>query len=746
MIQLQGCNLKHTDGTNQYKSFVITTNANYSKEVYNMRINHNIPALRALHQLDKSNSKLDRTLERLSSGLRINHAADDAAGLAITQKMDTQVRGLHQANRNAMDGISLIQTAEGALNEVHNMLQRVRELSVQVSNGTYDAEDRKAVQDEVQQLQNEIERISTSIEFNEMKLLNGDIDRRAFSTDADIADIVSMSDTVDAGIYTFDVAQLASTTSDTGGVVDLFDGNGEATESGTLNINGEQIKIVAGDTSEEVFSNIRDLASRVDVSVSIEPVPPFGNGKMLKLEMNQYGPRDLEVTGDLKLLTALGLDAGHFQPNTASVYEATQDFDTVNIANTGNVLINGTSVAFTAGDDNEAVFDILRAANIPGVEVTYNDSGHVAVYTTKPLIIEAANSGAPADVLLAAEFTSDLAAGTALTGSTGNDLVKNIPLSTVDLTATLNGEITVEIGGSLAAPTTNLDLTAAGIGPIDLTVSADRDTFLDALNTVDPGNTIFTLTEDTPPKLTSYNIDGLEVTIKPLTTSGATSAADLAASTALGYANADIIIEKGFGNLGRNVQIDATSIIFDDPSTVNVLDGFPTGATVTTTGRDIVFQSNDNFELRLVSGTSTGTVTMNLLKTGPLDLQIGANEGQFMEIRIQNLSPRALGITDINLSTSEGAQEAIGVIDKAINTVSGVRSKLGAYQNRLEYTIANLESASENMTSSLSRILDADMALEMANFTQQNIIAQAGTSMLAQANQRPQSLLQLLQG
>jgi len=141
-----------------------------------MRINHNISALRALHQLDKSNTKLDKTLERLSSGLRINHAADDAAGLAITQKMDTQVRGLEQANRNAMDGISLIQTAEGALNEVHSMLQRIRELAVQVSNGTYDATDRKAVQDEVSELQNEVSRISEDIEFNEMKLLKGNSD------------------------------------------------------------------------------------------------------------------------------------------------------------------------------------------------------------------------------------------------------------------------------------------------------------------------------------------------------------------------------------------------------------------------------------------------------------------------------------------------------------------------------------------------------------------------------------------
>ena len=139
-------------------------------------------------------------------------------------------------------------------------------------------------------------------------------------------------------------------------------------------------------------------------------------------------------------------------------------------------------------------------------------------------------------------------------------------------------------------------------------------------------------------------------------------------------------------------------------------------------------------------------VTINILETGPLNLQIGANEGQFMEVRIQEISPKTLRLTEMNLTTVAGAQAAITIADEAITTVSSVRAKLGAYQNRLEHTIANLQSAGENMTASLSRIQDADMAYEMAQFTQQNIIQQAGTSMLAQANQRPQSLLQLLQG
>ncbi len=467
-----------------------------------MRINHNIPALRALNQLNRSNSKLDTTLERLSSGLRINRAADDAAGLAITQKMDTQVRGLEQANRNAMDGISLIQTAEGALNEVHAMLQRIRELAVQVSNGTYDASDREAVQNEVNELQNEIQRISDDTEFNEMKLLNGSVDRRTFSEDETVGNIVSMSDTVTPGEYAFEVTQAATQTEAVGSGVaaGFFDGDGKASIGGVINVNGEQVEIHVGDTADEVFGKVRDACERVGVTLTSSNTP-FANGESLTFTHDKFGvDYDLEITGTSDLLAGLGVDA----PN--------------------------------------------------------------------------------------------------LTVTNGTDIVVTTPT------------------------------------------------------------------------------------------------------------------------------------------------GFPADMTVEASGNEVVFKASGNFELRIAGAGALGTTTINILETGPLNLQIGANEGQFMEIRIQELSPKTLRLTEMNLATVEGAQEAITIADEAITTVSSVRAKLGAYQNRLEHTIANLQSAGENMTASMSRIQDADMAYEMAQFTQQNIIQQAGTSMLAQANQRPQSLLQLLQG
>lgn len=497
-----------------------------------MRINHNIPALRTLHQMNKTNGKIDKTMQRLSSGLRINSAADDAAGLAIAQKMDTQVRGLKQANRNSMDGISLIQTAEGALNEVHAMLQRTRELAIQASNGTLTASDRKAITDEVAQLKAEINRISEHIEYNEKKLLNGEIDRRAFSTDNKLGKVISMTDGVDPGDYTFEVDEAATKTRLQGGNISgLFDGDGKAQIEGTININGEQVEIKKGDSKQEVFRKLSNLCDTMGIEVAVEGSTPFDDGEQINMIHKEYGEKEIKIDGEKELLEALGL------------YKINDDLD-----------------AYKEGSD-----------------VKIND------------------------------------------------------------------------------------------------------------------------------------------------------------------------------------------IIYKDTTTGEVINAFPPGTTYSTKGSVITFESTNGFRLSVDSAkdkydvsslgadldpsdpADIGEVTLSLLKTGPLDLQIGANEGQMMQLRIQNMSTAALGLDDMNLNTSAKSQEAIGLVDAAIAQVSSARSKLGAYQNRLEHTVANLDVAAENMTSSMARIQDADMAAEMAEYTKDNILAQAGNAMLAQANQRPQQILQLLQ-
>ncbi|MFW5667836.1 MAG: flagellar biosynthesis protein FlgL, partial [Acetivibrio ethanolgignens] len=171
-----------------------------------MKINHNISALVANGHLRNTNKALDKSLERLSSGYRINRAADDSAGMAISQKMKTQIRGLEQASRNASDGISVIQTAEGALTEVEAMLQRARELSVQAANGTNTPEDREAIQSEIDQLKNEIQRISDDTEFNKKSLLNGDLDRKTHSDNTKVK-LVSLSDQVNSQQYKITVTK-----------------------------------------------------------------------------------------------------------------------------------------------------------------------------------------------------------------------------------------------------------------------------------------------------------------------------------------------------------------------------------------------------------------------------------------------------------------------------------------------------------------------------------------------------------
>ena len=477
-----------------------------------MRINHNIPALRTLHQMNRTNSKIDKTMQRLSSGLRINSAADDAAGLAIAQKMDTQVRGLQQANRNSMDGISLIQTAEGALNEVHSMLQRTRELYIQASNGTLTASDRKAITDEVNQLKAEIDRISEHIEYNERKLLNGEIDRRAFSSNKDVANVVSMSDGVLAGDYEFELDNVATQTTLVGGAVDSGvtpDSIFPITADTTININGEQVEIKKDDDAEAVFAKLRDLCETVGIELSSD-TSPFAPGSKLTLVSREYGKaQKIDIKGDSALIARLGLDTA-------------------------------TTPAPTNG-----------GALTPGVDV----------------------------------------------------------------------EIKTPLGA-----------------------------------------------------------------------------------------------------------------------------GFPQNVTTKVTNGNIVtFEGTKGFKLTVQTTSIPDEVTLSLLETGPLDLQIGANEGQMMQLRIPNMSTVALGLENMNLNTAAKSQEAITLVDNAIAQVSSTRSKLGAYQNRLEHTVANLDVAAENMTASMSRIQDADMAKEMAEYTKDNILAQAGNAMLAQANQRPQQILQLLQ-
>lgn len=502
-----------------------------------MRINHNIPALRANNSLAKTNGALDKSLERLSSGYRINRAADDAAGMAISQKMKTQIAGLDQASRNAADGISVIQTAEGALQEIEDMLQRMRELAVQAANGTNADSDRKAIQQEIDQLNQEITRISETTEYNTMTLLDGNLNCQSYSN-VDTVSLISLSDTVDTADYTFTVTQDARQAVIAG--IDLgSDRNELVGASGTININGCAIEVRENETMGELYSEIRSTCDKMSILAFIgeEGADPDEEGAVAG-----YSQSSMEDGGQLVLVT--------------EAY--------------------GSQHSIELHCDSEALRERL-----------------------------------------------------------GIDSETGIKAYGVDAMATL-GE-------------SGFEKTA--------TVSAN-------------GNV-----------LTVTDLNGFEIKFE----------------VAPGTAGTDF----------TDTNVDGTE--------------------------------SD------VSGGDETEVTVTVLSAGPMDLQIGANEGQMMEVRVPKVDAKTLGVDAVNVCTQDGATEAIVLCDVAIDQVSAVRAKLGAYENRLDHAISNLKVASENITEALSRIADADMAEEMTVYTQKNVLSQAGTSMLAQANERPQTILSLLQ-
>jgi flagellin len=723
-----------------------------------MRINHNISALKANNQLGKTNSLLDKSLEKLSSGYRINSAADDSAGLAISEKMRTQISGLDQASRNASDGISVIQTAEGALVEVEAMLQRMRELAVQSANGTYTTEDRVAIQSEIDQLNEEITRISETTEFNTMTLLDGNIDRKSYSNNSNV-NLVSLSDTVGIGNYGVKILQDARQAVVVGGVTEFTGPTTTAkisdTQAGSININGETVKVEAGDTIAQVFEKIRNVCDNVSINVfAVDAAASASNTD--NLDMAGYTSKTLE-SGDRLVFTTkeygsdqsvaifcdnanlcglLGLTSKGVK---VEGYDAKAELEIKtadsNFENTATVSVKGNMVTVTDRNDFKMVFDVK-----PGtMGSVYTDS----IIDDNPAL-EASKSLPPNTIEVGGQFvtiTQDARQAVILGNRISGNPTDIVPAG--DITVTVGAtSFTITADGTTDTITSILAEIDAINGLVAEPVANDA-TPNSALPTAVAGYNTTTLATDTRILLVSDNYGtNTEISIK---CNNDNIAAALGLSTVkvttTGYdAKADLVYPKD----NTTVTTDGNNVIVKEgvTTTTHLLTASE-GPKTEFTDRTII-ANNADATLSTVENHGID-VTVSVLDAGPMDLQIGANEGQIMSVRIPRVTPETLGVDKVNIGTAAGAQKAIAILDVAINTVSAIRSKLGAYQNRLEHSISNLDTTSENMTESLSRIEDVDMAEEMANYTQKNVLAQAGTSMLAQSNQRPQTILSLLQ-
>ena len=544
-----------------------------------MVVQHNMQAMNANRMLNVTTSTQAKSTEKLSSGYKINRAADDAAGLTISEKMRKQIKGLDRASTNAEDGVSAVQTAEGALTEVHSMLQRMNELAVQASNGTNSESDRSAIQDEVDQLTTEIDRVSETTKFNETYLLKGNTD----GTSSDVK-----VNAHDAGLA--------------GKLVD--NGNGTSTfDAGVLNV-GDKVTIAGKQYT------IADSSKKSDYA-------------------------------DLK--TAQG--------------------DTLK---SGDTLVrNGKSYTYHTATDKKS--DGTTAYAVGWYE---NDDENASA---TPIPNTALKAG-------------DIKNGQKLVG-TNTD---NYTVSTQD-------EVKTAIE-ALGDGKTITGTDAEG-NNINFTVGVKDDP---ATNTY----TVNTILE----KLGDMNGNLLDI--------------DGTKMAAIGNDDGDdstISAQEAYSKIAKELAT-ASSIGADSPATVKG-DG---------TGKFTIKQ---------------GTVSVKNPLSFNLHVGADADMTNKINVNIDSMSTAGLGIKGLNVKDATGtaATYAIDAIADAVAKVSSQRSALGAVQNRLEHTIANVDNVVENTTSAESRIRDTDMAEEMVNYSKNNILAQAGQSMLAQANQSNQGVLSLLQ-
>lgn len=496
-----------------------------------MRIQHNIMALNSHRQLGNNNSAVSKSLEKLSSGYRINRAGDDAAGLAISEKMRAQIKGLTAASDNSQDAISLVQTAEGGLQEVHSMLNRMQELATKSSNGTYtDDVDRKALQDEVSALKDEINRIADSTNFNGINLLDGSMGAGTAGKAASIAGAAA------AG------------------------------------------KLKSGENFGFTLSAPEGYSVVIKSDAAAASSSWAGNVLTITLDASNAAVKTTQEDID-KLIAAAAKDAS--APTGADKVKLTIDKDLeFNAAATGETSI-GTIVS-------EKAKQAMASSADKKFTVTANKAGNVG--------------------------------------------------STFEVTA----------GADVSATKTDAN------GNIALTLV---------------GNKAYTASE----------------------------------------------VNKMIKDVGGEMTVS-----FNGTLTGNDLNGYGT--------------------LTLAGGTG-------IAANGGLKLQIGDTNDSWnqLDLAISDMHVSSLNIGDIDISTREGASAAISKIKDAINQVSTSRGQLGAIQNRLEHTINNLGVTTENITAAESRIRDVDMAKEMMEFTKNSVLMQSAQAMLAQANQQPQSILQLLQ-
>lgn len=517
-----------------------------------MRINTNVSAIVSNNALQKAQNRLSKSIARLSSGYKINSSSDDAAGYAISEKMKLQLRGLSQADNNASDGVSVLYTAEGGLEEIQAMLARMKELTVQAANDTNSVEERSAIQNEINSLNAEIDRISNDTEFNSQTLINGNLARRVYSN-YETVNQIEISDNFIAGDYGITVTQdPRQAVAAAAGTISMGASDTITKEqAGTISINGYAVEVYEGDNLNTIMTNLIDAADKTGGKAFVITA---GAGNDTKANGSEY--------------------AGYV-PQTSY---------------TGNSLVimtdrYGSSQSLMIKCDNAELAGMLGISEAATEEGMYAEGSDIQ-----------------------SEFT--------------------------------------------------LDADGKRVGFEDSAI---------------------------------MSANGTRVTVKDV--NNKTFTVDIPGNTA--------------------------GTTFNDTGRVN--------------GKS------------MATSASTANIVQEVTDIGTMSVHVGANENQVVLIDIPEVSSYTLGTENINVMTSISAQASIAIVDEAVQYANKVRSSLGAYENRFEHTTSNIGTATENLTSAISTMTDTDMAEEMTEYTSLNVLTQAATSILAQANERPSTVLQILQ-
>ena len=690
-----------------------------------MIINHNMASLNTYRQLSTNNAQVSKSLEKLSSGLRINRAGDDAAGLAISEKMRGQIRGLDQAARNSQDAISMIQTAEGALSETHSILQRMRELATQSANGTNTDADRSRIQDEVNQLADEINRIGNTTEFNTQKLVNGS--KNKTDATAAVKNAASIAK-IGTGADVFSVRAAATAGSGTGLAV-----TGAVTiHSGTVGKYTSGVAVTAGGTGTDIAVD----ATHNELTVQI--------GNTVRTITFAAGADDNGTAANIQtaMRTAFAAGPGGVPGDTGAADPG---------AATISVAIVGTHLTITDGALNKGADSKISIVGGNAATTLFNGS-------------DVAENGNAANNSMTINYTMD-----------GGTTPKTVTFTLADgtyndaqaLATEIEGKANAALGGDAGEITFSADAAGLGESVKWTTATAGKNNGITSITGT--AGALSGLTEATVTLGKAKN-DTITLNVDGNAYTATIAATDYSDKTVL--ANAiQSAINTQITAAGRTSLVEVKTLSVADTDRVR----FQVSSSKTGVSSQVTFTAT---ELAANLGFDTAQVKGQDGADASVSYHVGANKNQNLSLAIGDMRSRALGITGaaagastvtemnaevadvtygsatvsngasteyvIDVSNKESANKAIEVINNAIEVVSKERSKLGAYQNRLEHTIANLGTSSENLTAAESRVRDVDMAKEMMNFQKNSILSQAAQAMLAQANQQPQGVLQLL--